>query len=754
LVGGLTPPQRALAETSDVAQRIPYFCSGCPHNTSTRVPEGSRAYAGIGCHFMSQWMERKTLGYTQMGGEGANWIGEAPFSTRAHVFQNLGDGTYNHSGYLAIRAAIASGVKMTYKILFNDAVAMTGGQANEGGLNVPQIARQVAAEGASRVIVVSDEPWKYPKDTEWPRGLTVHHRDELDALQRDLTTVPGVSVLIYDQTCAAEKRRRRKRGTFPDPDKRVVINDLVCEGCGDCGVKSNCVSVQPLMTEWGRKRTIDQSSCNKDYSCVNGFCPSFVTVHGAKLKKGEGVAEPANWPALPSPSLPLTNHPYSIIVTGIGGTGIVTIGAIVGMAAHLEGKGAGVIDMAGLAQKGGAVYSHIRIANSPDEIHAIRVAAGGADLVLGGDSVVAGTKKVLGAIKAGHTRVVVNTAEFLPGDFTRNADFSLPTERLKRAITTAAGPGQSHFVDASRLATALLGNSIGGNMFMLGYAYQAGALPLSAEAIERAIEMNGEAVAMNVAAFRYGRRAVVDPAALEALVKPAPELANDSLKLSQSFAETVDRRETFLTAYQSARYARRYRALVEKMRNAEAIRAPGQTALSEAVAQYLFKLMAYKDEYEVARLYADTSFVERVKSGFEGDNLRFEFHLAPPLLARRDKVTGEAKKMSFGPWLLGVFRVLAKFKFLRGTPFDPFGYTAERRTERRLIAEYCDLLADVAERLTPDNHHLAVALAALPEKIRGFGHVKQRHLAAAKAEEKALREQFDAGSAPFLKAAE
>jgi indolepyruvate ferredoxin oxidoreductase len=753
-VARLKSAQRAFAETSDVAQRIPYFCSGCPHNTSTRVPEGSRAYAGIGCHFMSQWMERKTLGYTQMGGEGANWIGEAPFSKREHVFQNLGDGTYNHSGYLAIRAAIASGVKMTYKILFNDAVAMTGGQTNEGGLNVPQIARQVAAEGASRVIVVSDEPWKYPKDTDWPRGLTVHHRDELDALQRDLTTVPGVSVLIYDQTCAAEKRRRRKRGTFPDPDKRVVINDLVCEGCGDCGVKSNCVSVQPLMTEWGRKRTIDQSSCNKDYSCLNGFCPSFVTVHGAKLKKGEGVAHPENWPALPAPSLPLTNHPYSIIVTGIGGTGIVTIGAIVGMAAHLEGKGAGVIDMAGLAQKGGAVYSHIRIANTPEEIHAIRVAAGSADLVLGGDSVVAGTKKVLGAIKAGHTRVVVNTAEFLPGDFTRNADFSLPTERLKRAISAAAGPGQSHFVDASRLATALLGNSIGSNMFMLGYAFQAGALPLSAEAIEKAIEMNGEAVAMNVAAFRYGRRAAVDPAALEALVKPAPGLANESLRLSQSFAETVDRRVAFLTAYQSARYARRYLALVEKIKATEAVKAPGQCALTEAVARYLFKLMAYKDEYEVARLYTDTSFVERVKNTFDGDNLRFEFHLAPPLLARRDKVTGEPKKMSFGPWMLGAFRVLAKFKFLRGTPLDPFGYTAERRTERRLIAEYCDLLADIAERLTPDNHDLAVALAALPEKIRGFGHVKQRHLTAAKAEEAALREQFRAGSAPFLKAAE
>jgi indolepyruvate ferredoxin oxidoreductase len=457
---------------------------------------------------------------------------------------------------------------------------------------------------------------------------------------------------------------------------------------------------------------------------------------------------------LPDPKLPLTNHPYGIIVTGIGGTGIVTIGAIVGMAAHLEGKGAGVLDMAGLAQKGGAVYSHIRIANTPEEIHAIRVAAGGADLVLGGDSVVAGTKKVLGAIKAGHTRVVINTAEFLPGDFTRNADYSLPTERLKRAIGAAAGPGQSHFVDASRLATALLGNSIGSNMFMLGFAYQHGALPLTAEAIEKAIEMNGEAVAMNIAAFKYGRRAAVDPAAVEALVKPAPELVNDSLKLSQSFAETVDRRVAFLTAYQSARYARRYRTLVEKIKNAEAVKAPGQCTLTEAVARYLFKLMAYKDEYEVARLYTDTSFLDRVKSSFDGDNLRFEFHLAPPMLARRDKVTGEAKKMSFGPWMLGVFRVLAKFKFLRGTPLDPFGYSAERKTERHLIAEYSALLNEFCDRLTPDNHQVAVTLAALPEKIRGFGHVKARHLAVARAEEAALREQFNAGSTPFLKAAE
>ena len=753
-IARLKSAQKALAETADVAQRIPYFCSGCPHNTSTRVPEGSRAYAGIGCHYMAQWMERETLGFTQMGGEGANWIGEAPFSNRGHVFQNIGDGTYNHSGYLAIRAGIASGVNMTYKILFNDAVAMTGGQANDGGLTVPQIAAQVAAEGAKRIVVVTDEPWKYAKDTEWPRGLTIHHRDELDAVQRELATVPGLSVLIYDQTCAAEKRRRRKRGAFPDPDKRVVINDLVCEGCGDCGVKSNCVSVQPLETEWGRKRTIDQSSCNKDYSCVKGFCPSFVTVHGAKLKKGESVAQPRDWPDLPVPSAPLINHPYGIIVTGIGGTGIVTIGAIVGMAAHLEGKGVGVIDMAGLAQKGGAVYSHIRIANSPEEIHAIRIAAGGADLVIGGDIVVAGAKKVLGAMKSGTTRVVVNTAEFLPGDFTRNTEFSLPTERLKRAISGHAGRDRCHFVDASRLATALLGNSIGANMFMLGYAYQLGALPLLADSIERAIEMNGEAVPMNIAAFRYGRRAAVDPKAIEILIEPRPQQQNDSVRLSQSFAETVDRRAEFLTAYQDASYARRYRNWVEKVRTVEAEKAPGQCGLAEAVARYLFKLMAYKDEYEVARLYAETSFLDRVRSSFDGDKLSFEFHLAPPLLARRDPATGEPRKMSFGPWILTVFGVLAKLRFLRGTAFDLFGYTKERRTERRLIADYEYLLGEICEFLTPGNHRFAVGLAAIPEKIRGYGPVKERHLTAAKGEEAVLRDQFLSGSAPFLKAAE
>ena len=746
--------QRIAAETKDVAQRIPYFCSGCPHNTSTVVPEGMRAYAGIGCHYMAQWMDRSTLGYTHMGGEGANWIGEAPFSNRPHVFQNLGDGTYNHSGYMAIRAAIASNTNITYKILFNDAVAMTGGQPNDGGLTVPQVARQVAAEGAKRVVVVTDEPAKYPRDTVWPAGLTIHHRDDLIAVQKELAQVPGVTVLIYDQTCAAEKRRRRKRHTFPDPDKRVIINELVCEGCGDCGVQSNCVSVQPLDTEWGRKRTIDQSSCNKDFSCVKGFCPSFVTVHGAKLKKGVGVAADRDLPALPDPKLPAIDQTYNIIVTGVGGTGVVTIGGILGMAAHLEGRGIGVLDMAGLAQKGGAVFSHMRIAENPDAIHAIRVAAGRADLVLGGDIVVAGTRKVLAAVKTGSTEMVVNTAEFLPGDFTRNADFSLPSERLKRTILADAGRDKTHFIDATRIANALFGNSIGANMFLVGYAYQLGAIPLSSAAIEKAIELNGEAVAMNRAAFHWGRRAAVDRGQVESLAKPAATTASDARKLSDSFEETVERRTQYLTAYQNAAYAARYRSWIDKVKAIEAERAPGKCGFADAVARYLFKLMAYKDEYEVARLYSDPSFLNQVKSEFDGDNLRFEFHLAPPILARRDKTSGLPRKTSFGPWLLPLFGILAKLKFLRGTGLDPFGRSVERRTERKLISDYEAMLNEVLARLTPENHHLAVGLAAIPEKIRGFGHVKLRHLATARADEAALLEQFRAGSPALLKAAE
>jgi indolepyruvate ferredoxin oxidoreductase len=753
-VAGLKEAQRILAETQDVAVRIPYFCSGCPHNTSTVVPEGMRAYAGIGCHYMAQWMDRSTLGYTQMGGEGANWIGEAPFSKRPHVFQNLGDGTYNHSGYMAIRGAIASGVNITYKILFNDAVAMTGGQANDGGLTVPQIARQVSAEGAKKVVVVTDEPWKYPRSEQWPKGLTIHHRDDLMAVQTELAAIPGCTVLIYDQTCAAEKRRRRKRGKFPDPDKRVIINELVCEGCGDCGVKSNCVSVQPLETEWGRKRTIDQTSCNKDFSCVKGFCPSFVTVHGAKLKRGTGVAADHALSQLPEPKLPEIRKTFDVIVTGVGGTGIVTIGGILGMAAHLEGKGVGVLDMAGLAQKGGAVYSHMRIAHRPEDIHAIRIAAGACDLVLGGDIVVAGNKKVLAAVKHGSTEMVINTAEFLPGDFTRNADFSLPTERLKRAILADAGREKTHFIDATAAANALFGNSVAANIFLVGYAYQLGALPLAAASIEQAIELNGEAVAMNTAAFHWGRRAAYEPAAVAALIKPKPEAISDARKLSQSFDETVARRVAFLTAYQDAAYAARYRRFVDKVKAVETARAPGKSGLADAVARYLFKLMAYKDEYEVARLYADPAFRKQVDNELGGEQLRLHVHLAPPLLARKDKTSGEPRKMTFGPWIFPVFGLLAKLKFLRGTAFDLFGYSTERKTERALIADYEALLDELMAKLTAENHHIAVGLAAIPEKIRGFGHVKMRHLKAAKADEAALLDQFRAGPAPLLKAAE
>ncbi|MEX2129818.1 MAG: indolepyruvate ferredoxin oxidoreductase family protein [Xanthobacteraceae bacterium] len=742
-VAHLKGAQRALAETPNIATRDPYFCAGCPHNTSTVVPEGMRAYAGIGCHYMVQFMDRNTLGFTQMGGEGANWIGEAQFSQRGHVFQNLGDGTYNHSGYLAIRAAIASGVNMTYKILFNDAVAMTGGQKNDGGLDVPMIARQVAAEGAKKVVVVSDEPWKYSKSTDWPKGITIHHRDELNEVQSGLAEISGVTVLIYDQTCAAEKRRRRKRGAFPDPDKRVIINDLVCEGCGDCGVQSNCVAIQPLETEWGRKREIDQSSCNKDYSCLKGFCPALVTVHGAKPKRAAGVAAGHALPDLPEPKLPAIEQTYGIIVTGIGGTGVVTIGALVGMAAHLDGKACGIVDMAGLAQKGGAVLSHIRIADKSEHIHAIRVPARGADLILGGDIVVAGGKNVLAAVKPGATTVVVNTHETLPGQFTHNADYSLPTERIKRAIVSAAGRDHVRFIDATRLATDLFGVSLAQNIFLVGYAYQLGGLPVSAEAILRAIELNGEAVELNKSAFAWGRRAALDPNAVIALAAPA-EPATDARRISVSLDEIIERRVAFLTAYQNASYAARYREMVERVHVVEEARVADGHDLTEAAVRNLFKLMAYKDEYEVARLYADGSFAKQVAAAFDGE-ARLEFHLAPPLLARADPATGRPKKISFGPWMMRGFGMLARFKFLRGTPLDPFGYSADRRVERALVRDYNTVLAELIEGLTPQNHALAVAIASIPEKIRGFGPVKERHLYAAKGEEAELLKQFRSG---------
>lgn len=755
-VARLRHAQDVLATTGDVATRTPHFCAGCPHNSSTKVPEGMRAYAGIGCHYMVQWMDRSTEGFTQMGGEGANWIGESPFSKRGHVFQNLGDGTYNHSGVLALRWSIHTKTNVTYKILFNDAVAMTGGQKHEGGLTVDMIARQVREEGVERIALVTDEPHKYPKEIRWPAGMTIHHRSELEAVQRQLAEVPGVSVMIYDQTCASEKRRRRKRGEFPDPDKRVIINDLVCEACGDCSVQSNCVAVQPVETEFGRKRQIDQSNCNKDFSCVNGFCPSFVTVHGAKVKKAvpETVStEGVSFKPLPDPAIPAIDRTFNVIVTGVGGTGVVTIGAILGMAAHLEGKGLGMIDMAGLAQKGGAVYSHVRLANNQDDIHAIRVSAESAHLVLGCDLVVTGTKKVLAAVKEGQTALVVNTAEVMPGDFTRNADFSLPTERLKRAIKSAAGAEGVSFVDATAVATALLGNAIAANMFMLGYAYQTGRVPLSGAAIEKAIELNGEAVKMNLAAFTWGRRAAAEPELIASVIGEM-KAPTESRKLSETLDEVIERRVGFLSGYQSRRYARRYSTLVERVRVAEDRAVPGSTALTDAVARSLFKLMAYKDEYEVARLYTNGHFEKQVASAFEGENLRYEFHMAPPVLAKKDPVTGLPRKMSFGPWMLKAMGVLAKFKPLRGTPLDVFGYTHERRTERQLIREFEGRIEEIVARLNAGNHATAVGLASIPQKIRGFGHIKERNLKAAKAEEADLLAKFRADPQPMAVAAE
>lgn len=750
--------QGKLAEVQEHAKRTPYFCSGCPHNSSTVVPDGMRAYAGIGCHYMVQWMHRDTDGFTQMGGEGANWVGEAPFSRRGHVFQNLGDGTYTHSGSLAIRWAVAAKVNVTYKLLYNDAVAMTGGQAAEGGLKPWQMAQQIAAEGVERIAVVSDEPGKYPSGIQWPAATTFHHRDDLEGVQRELAEVPGVSLLLYDQTCATEKRRRRKRGDYPDPDKRVIINELVCEGCGDCGVTSNCVSVQPLETEFGRKRQIDQSNCNKDFSCVNGFCPSFVTVEGAQPKKADVPKADAGAlgdSPLPEPAVPALTANYAVIVTGVGGTGVVTIGAILGMAAHLEGKGCGMIDMAGLAQKGGAVFSHVRLAPTPEDIHAIRVAAGQADLVLGCDLIVTGSKKVLAAVRKDDTTVLCNTAEFLPGDFTRNADFSLPSERIKRSVLSAAGREHTHFIDATGAAMALLGNAIAANMFIMGYAWQLGRIPLGRAALERAIMLNGEAVAMNLKAFALGRRAAHDPAQL-AVFLGAARAPTAARHMSASLDEMIERRVAHLTGYQNAAYAQRYAALVQKVRAQEERVLPGSTRLAEAVARYGFKLMAYKDEYEVARLYSDGSFLKQVAATFQGENLRLNLHLAPPLLAKADPVTGQPRKMTFGPWMLRAMGVLAKLKGLRGTPFDVFGYTHERRMERRLIADYFALVDELTGKLSAGNLPLAVALAAIPEKIRGFGHVKERHLVQAKAQEADLLARFRAGetTVPMAEAAE
>jgi len=727
--------------------RSPWFCSGCPHNTSTRIPDGSRAMAGIGCHGMAMWMEdRQTQTIIHMGGEGVNWIGQAPFTATKHVFQNLGDGTYYHSGLLAIRAAVDANVNITYKILYNDAVAMTGGQPvlTTGQLMPADISRQVHAEGAKRVVVVTDEPDKYPVGTDWAPGVTVHHRSELDKVQRELREIEGVTVLIYDQTCAAEKRRRRKRGLFPDPQKRVFINDLVCEGCGDCSAKSNCVSVQPLDTEWGRKRQIDQSNCNKDYSCVNGFCPSFVTVHGGGVRKAKrqsaGDQGSALFAALPMPQIPSAGEPYGILITGIGGTGVVTVGALLGMAAHLEGKGVSVLDQAGLAQKNGAVTSHVRIADNPDDLHAVRIATGGTKLLLGCDIVVATAPDALATVNQGLTSAVINDHVVPTASFLADQELDFAGAEMVRKLQDAAGEDRAFFVNATKLATALMGDSIAANLFMLGHAFQRGLLPLSLEVLMQAIEINGVAVEANKRAFDWGRLSAHQPTAVEEVAAPLlrePAVAAQT----QSFDELVARRVAFLTDYQDADYAARYRTVVEAAAAAERDKAAGMDGLARAVAVNLFKLMAYKDEYEVARLYTSGEFRDKLNRQFEGD-FSLRFHLAPPLLARRDPDSGELQKREYGGWVLPVLGVLAKLRRLRGGRFDLFGYTAERRGERQLIVDYETAIREVIAGLSHDNHPLAVQIAEVPDRIRGFGHVKERNLRTAKAAEAQLLEAF------------
>jgi len=697
--------------------RKPYFCAGCPHNSSTVIPEGTRGYAGIGCHWMVQSMDRNTEGFTQMGGEGANWIGESKFSHRRHVFQNLGDGTYNHSGILSLRAAIASDINITYKILYNDAVAMTGGQSHDGNLSPSSIAAEVTAAGVKQIAFVSDRPDLY-NSSNFPKGTTISHRDDIIPVQEKLAKIDGVTVLLYEQTCATEKRRRRKRGLLDDPKERLYINPDVCEGCGDCGVQSNCVAITPLETAKGRKRKIDQSACNKDFSCVKGFCPSFVTVLGGDLRKPAPIK--AEIPLLLEPKklVNLDNEPYAIALTGVGGTGVVTIAAILGMAAHLEGKGCGSVDMAGLAQKGGAVTSHIAIARTPEEIKTIRIAPGGADLVLGCDIVVSAADPLLDTVTKGKTKLVINVAEMTTGDFIGDTEFTLPIDLMRKRLSNSVAKDDAFFANTTEIATKLMGNSIASNMFMLGISYQLGLLPLDAQSINRALELNNVQIPFNKKAFEWGRVWVQNPDVIRTVI-------NDSLdeKNTESLEAKIARQTKSLIEYQNASYAARYTKLMDQVSKADA--QPGQ-ALTNTVADTAYKLMTYKDEYEVARLYSSPAFRAGLLEQFEGI-ATLKIHLAPPLLSKKNPNTGVPIKRTFGPWVFTAMRVLAKAKALRGGPFDIFGKSDERKMERDLIVNYFDLVLNLCENLTDDRYDASLRVLSLAQSVRGFGHVKERN---------------------------
>ena len=750
LVRDFTLPE-LLSNDSDTVKRLPYFCAGCPHNISTKVPEGSHAQAGIGCHFMASWMDRDTEGLIQMGGEGVDWVSHAMFTKVPHVFQNLGDGTYYHSGYLAIRQAVAAKATLTYKILFNDAVAMTGGQPVDGIISVDGIARQVEAEGVKKVVVLSDDISKYDSiHNRFPAGTEFHDRAELDAVQRRLREMQGVTVLIYEQTCAAEKRRRGKKGEMVDPARRVFINDRVCEGCGDCSVQSNCVAVLPLETPLGRKRKIDQSSCNKDYSCAKGFCPSFVGVLGGKVRKNAGaLAGDAGGfmkrvEALPLPAPWQWTGPYDLLVTGVGGTGVVTVGALISMAAHLEGKSASVLDFMGFAQKGGSVLSFVRMADIPSRLNQVRIDTQQADALLACDVVVGASPEALGTVRHGRTKILANVHEVPVAESLRNPDAQLKVPALLEKLKFAAGADRVETLDAQKLAEAFLGDSIVSNILSLGYAWQRGLVPLSLEALMRAIELNAVAVENNKLAFSLGRLAASDPLAIESLLAGEEEAPP---AMPESLEDIIARGVAHLAGYQSAAYARQYEDFVRKvMQREQALAADATLPFTRTVAQSLMKLMAYKDEYEVARLFTDGDFLKSLHHQFEGD-VQLEFYMAPPVISRA-KNGNAPKKVRLGGWMLPVMRVLAQGRRLRGTALDVFGHTRERRMERELIAAYRARIEEVASQLSPECLKVACDIAALPLSMRGFGHVKLANVALAHVREAELLHRLDSGKYP------
>ncbi len=741
-------PAPSVARSGSLS-RLPSFCSGCPHNRSTVVPEGSIALGGIGCHGMAVWLPgRRTLAVCQMGAEGANWIGQSPYTEVDHIFQNMGDGTYFHSGLLAIRAAIAANVNITYKILVNGAVAMTGGQPIEGEemageVTTPEIARQLAAEGVERIAVLSDHIEKYPPNA-FPEGVTVHDRKEIDRVQKTLRTVPGVTALLYDQTCAAEARRLRKRGEFPDPDRRVVINELVCEGCGDCSVQSNCISIEPVETEFGRKRTINQSSCNKDYSCLEGYCPSFATVIGGRIRKvGSTGLDPADasiFEGLPDAPVAPLDEPFNIFVAGIGGTGVITIGALLGMAAHLEGKGVTLLDVTGLAQKNGAVASHVRVARNPEDIHSTRIPVGGADLALACDIVVATGPEGLQKLSPTRTHAVVNTHVAPTADFAASPDLDMSSAGMEAAIRAAVGSEPADFVDATGLATALLGDAIGANLFLVGFALQKGLIPVGLPALERAIELNGRAVEMNKRALAWGRLAAHDFEKVKALAASRVRISQ-TVARAETLEEVVARRVDYLTDYQDARYAARYRALVERVTEVERALGTREDRLALAVARYYFKLLAVKDEYEVMRLWASDEFQRQLDAEFEGD-YKLEFHLGPQIPFLRDKDTGRVPKLRIDRRLMAVLKWIRHLKVLRHTPLDFVNWSRHRRREWALVREYEEVLEELLQGLTADNLDLAARIAEIPEHIRGFDTVKDAQIVAAKEKEAELLDAF------------